>query len=211
MSPNSIIHLRILHTNSLQLQTQSNTSHLSKQTPYSSQLNQISYNSPNKLPTTPNAVRYLLSFLATSSQLSTQSNTSQFFQQTPYSSQLNQIPEILLLTPYSSQLNQIPHISPNKLLTALNSIRYLTFLLTFSLQLPTQSDTLISPNKLLTALNSIRYLKFLLHSPYVSQLNQIPQNSPNKLLTALNSIRIPYISPNILLTLPTQSDTLHFS
>ena len=115
MSPNSIRHLRILHTNSLQLQTQSNTSHLSKQTPYSSQLNQISYNSPNKLPTTPNAVRYLLTFLATSSQLSTQSNTSQFFHQTPY----------------SSQLNRIPRNSSNKLLTALNSIRYLTFLLTF--------------------------------------------------------------------------------
>ena len=158
MSPNSIRHLRILHTNSLQLQTQSNTSHLSKQTPYSSQLNQISYNSPNKLPTTPNAVRYLLILLATSSQLSTQSNTSQFFHQTPYSSQLNRIPRnpsnnslqlstksdtlhfsyILLTTPNSIEYLAI---SPNKLLTALNSIRIPRIFLTNSLQLSTQSDT----------------------------------------------------------------------
>ena len=157
MSPNSIIHLRILHTNSLQLQTQSNTSHLSKQTPYSSQLNQISYNSPNKLPTTPNAVRYLLSFLATpyssqlnriphnsstnSLQLSTQSNTSESFELTPYSAQLNQIPYIS--PTFCLQLPTLLNnsISPNKLLTSPNSIRYLRILLVKSLQLSTQSDT----------------------------------------------------------------------
>ena len=116
---------RIL-TNTLQLSTQLDTLQFSKQTPYSSQLNQTpcdtpikliisgklnqtTCNSPNKLLTTLNSIKHLTILLTNSLQLSTYSDTLQF---------------------------------PNKLNTALNLFRHLTIFLTNSIQLSTQSDIL---------------------------------------------------------------------
>ena len=195
MSPNSIRHLRILHTNYLQLQTQSNTSQLSTQS--------NTLNTSNKLLTAPTQSEYLIS----PNKLLTTPNS-------------NQIPYISLHSPYSSQLNRIPYNSPNKLLTALNSIEYLcitsnklltipnlnrhlTFLLTFSLQLPTLSNTChFSKQTPYSSQHNQKTHTFLLTfslqlptyriprnssiTPHSSQLYRMPLNTSNKLLTALN-------------------------
>ena len=74
----SIGHLTILLANSLQLSTQSDSLQFSRQTPYSSPLDQTSYNSPNKLLTALHSVRHLTILLTNSLQLSTRSDILQF-------------------------------------------------------------------------------------------------------------------------------------
>ena len=124
----------------------------------------------------------------------------------------------------ASQLYRIPLNTSHKLLTALNSIRYLTFLLTFSLQLPTLSNTshfskqtpyssqlnhipYISPYILLTTPNSIRYLRILsLQLPTLS----VTSHSPYKILTTPNSIRYLTFLLTFSLQLPTLSEYLTF-
>ena len=135
------------------------------------------HNSSNKFLTALNSIRYLTFLLTISLQPPSLSNTSHISKQTPYNSQLTRIPQnsltnslqlstqryltFLLTTPYNSPIYRIPHISPNKLLTTLNSIEYLRILLTNSLQLSTQSNT----------------LSFLL--TFSLQLNQLNQNTLN--------------------------------
>ena len=95
---------------------------------------------------------------------------------------------------YSSLLSQTPYNSPNKLLTAVHSIRLITNLPTINL----------------TALHSIRHLTILLTNSLQLSLDQTPYNSPNKLLTALHLNQTHYKSPNNLFTALTHSETLQF-
>ena len=122
----------------------------------------------------------------------------------------------------------MPYNSYIKFHTALNSIKYLTKIITKFLQLSTQSNNLQfsdqtpwssqlnqtpynSPNKSLTALNLIKASQFSRQTPLSSQLNLMPYNSYIKFHTALNSIK--YLTKIItkFLQLSTQSNNLQFS